>query len=134
MQGNGNPATVMLGLSGFRLLSVSVRDGEIEQAIETVAEEVGCPACAVVAQLHDRRPSWVRDSAHGWAAGHDRVRQAGLAVPGAVVSPPDWDRIQPTGITCAGRAALVLSGAIQFSASVRQDSGRRPAWTPSRTP
>lgn len=61
MQDNGDAATVMLGLSGFRLLSVSVRDGEIEQAVETVQDAVGCPDCAVVARLHDRRAELAHD-------------------------------------------------------------------------
>ena len=53
--------TAMLGLSGFRVLAVSEYDGEVEQAVETTAEEGWCPACGVSARLHDRRPTWVRD-------------------------------------------------------------------------
>ena len=53
--------TAMLGLSGFRVLAVSEYDGELEQAVETTAEEGWCPACGVSARLHDRRPTWVRD-------------------------------------------------------------------------
>ena len=51
----------MLGLSGFVVLAVSEVDGELEQAIETTADLVGCPECGAVAMLHDRRPTWVRD-------------------------------------------------------------------------
>ena len=29
--------------------------------IETTTDLVGCPSCAAVVQLHDRRPVWVRD-------------------------------------------------------------------------
>jgi hypothetical protein len=36
-------------------------DGEVEQAVETTADEGWCPGCGVRARLHDRRPSWVRD-------------------------------------------------------------------------
>ncbi|MFL6139862.1 MAG: transposase family protein [Frankiaceae bacterium] len=54
-------ATAMLGLAGFRLLAVSEQVGELEQAIETTAEVAGCPDCGVVARLHDRRPTWIRD-------------------------------------------------------------------------
>lgn len=61
MVDDGSAATAMLGLSGFRLLAVSEYAGELEQAIETTAEVAGCPACGVVARLHDRRPTWVRD-------------------------------------------------------------------------
>ncbi len=51
----------MLGLAGFVVLAVSDYGGELEQAIETTADLVGCPQCGAVAELHDRRPSWVRD-------------------------------------------------------------------------
>jgi transposase len=54
-------AAAMLGLPGFVVLAVSDYAGEVEQAIETTADVVGCPECGAVAQLHDRRPCWVRD-------------------------------------------------------------------------
>lgn len=55
----------MLGLPGFVVLAVSDYAGELEQAIETTADLVGCPECGAVAQLHDRRPTWVRDLPSG---------------------------------------------------------------------
>jgi transposase len=58
---DGIATTVMLGLPGFRVLAVSEYDGEIEQAVETTADEGWCPSCGVRARLHDRRPTWVRD-------------------------------------------------------------------------
>ena len=61
MHGNGNAATVMLGLPGFVLLAVSELGSEIEYAIETVESVTGCPTCGVLARLHDRRRSDVRD-------------------------------------------------------------------------
>jgi transposase len=54
-------AAAMLGLPGFVVLAVSEHDGECEQAVETTVDLVGCPECAAVAELHDRRPRWVRD-------------------------------------------------------------------------
>jgi zinc-finger of transposase IS204/IS1001/IS1096/IS1165 len=54
-------AAVMLGLAGFVVLAVSEHDGEVEQAIETTADLVGCPECGAVPKLHGRRPCWVRD-------------------------------------------------------------------------
>jgi transposase len=51
----------MLGWDGFVLLAVSQQDGELEQAVETTASEAFCRGCGVQADLHDRRPTWVRD-------------------------------------------------------------------------
>ncbi len=61
MRDDATASAAMLGLPGFRVLAVAAYAGEVEQAVETVEEVTGCPSCGVVAQLHDRRPSWVRD-------------------------------------------------------------------------
>jgi transposase len=61
VEGERSATTVLLGLSGFVLLAVSEYEGELEQAVETTADLVGCPGCGAVAQPHGRRPIRVRD-------------------------------------------------------------------------
>jgi transposase len=52
---------VVLGLGGFRLVAVDEHDGELELAVETTTDMVGCPGCGAVAAAHGRRPVRVRD-------------------------------------------------------------------------
>lgn len=52
---------VVLGLDGFRLIAVDEHDGELELAVQTTNDMVGCPGCGAVAAAHGRRPVRVRD-------------------------------------------------------------------------
>jgi hypothetical protein len=64
----GSAGTAMLGLPGFVLLAVSQVAGELEQAVESTACEVFCPACGVLAKPH-------------LTAGHADLGQTGVALP-----------------------------------------------------
>lgn len=47
----------------MRLVAVDEVDGELELTIETTTSRVGCRGCGVIARLHDRRDTVVRDVA-----------------------------------------------------------------------
>jgi transposase len=51
----------MLGLPGFRVLACAEFEGELQVQVETTEDLIGCPSCAGVAALHDRRLRLVRD-------------------------------------------------------------------------
>ena len=86
MDGTGarDLGAVVLGLDGFGLLAVDEHDGELELAVETTNDMVGCPGCGAVAVAHGRRPVRVRDLPVGgrpatliwikrlWRCRHDR--------------------------------------------------------------
>jgi transposase len=48
-------------LPEFRVLAAIEVDGELEVTVETTATRTGCPDCGVVASLHGRRETLVRD-------------------------------------------------------------------------
>ena len=66
MERERSAAAVMLGLPGFVVLAVSDYAGELEQAIETTADVVGCPECGAVAQLGSTPLSVVAVLGAGW--------------------------------------------------------------------
>jgi transposase len=57
--------TVMVGLSGFRVLAVGRVGGELELLVETTATKAPCPRCGRAAAPHARREHRLRDLAHG---------------------------------------------------------------------
>ena len=88
MDGTGvrDLGAVVLGLEDFALLAVDEHDGELELAVETTRDMVGCPGCGAVAAGHGRRPVRVRDLPVGgrpttliwikrlWRCRHDRCQ------------------------------------------------------------
>lgn len=54
-------AETMLGLEGFRVLSVTETPSELVIEIETDADVVGCPGCGCRAESQDRMPIQIRD-------------------------------------------------------------------------
>ena len=62
MERERSAAAAMLGMAGFVVLAVSEHDGELEQAIETSADLVGCPECGAGHHL---------DPAARWTTGVD---------------------------------------------------------------
>ncbi len=57
MEGEPSATAVLLVLPRFVLLAVSEYDGELEQAVETTADVVGCADCGAVATPHLGPPS-----------------------------------------------------------------------------
>lgn len=58
-------SVAVFGLPGFRLLGVTVIDGELEYEIETTATQVGGTTCGSVARPKDRRDVLLRDLRQG---------------------------------------------------------------------
>jgi transposase len=56
-------AEALLGLDGFRVLSVRETDAEVVIEVETTAEVAGCSACGTRAVAHERMPVEIRDLA-----------------------------------------------------------------------
>lgn len=64
MTGDGSGlAEALVGLDGFVVLAVTETADEITITVETTSTMVGCPACGVRAQAHDRMPVAIRDLA-----------------------------------------------------------------------
>ncbi len=63
-------AAVMFGVSGIRVLDAEADDRGLQLTVETDQRVEGCPACGVLAVLHDRRKHVLHDAPFG----HRRVR------------------------------------------------------------
>ena len=68
-------AEALLGLDGFRVLSVTETAAEVVVRVETTGRLVGCPGCGVLATAHDRMVVELRDLP---VFGIERVEGAGL--------------------------------------------------------
>src|SRR5690606_35871516 len=59
------PAAVLFGIRGFRVLASVEVEGEVWMLVETITDVVGCPECGVRAVSKGRRETEVRDLAVG---------------------------------------------------------------------
>jgi hypothetical protein len=79
-------ATALLGLSGFALPAVSGYDGELEQAVETTANLVGCPGRSAVTTRMRRRARCVTCRMRGAGSHRPRSSGSGAAATGSVTT------------------------------------------------
>jgi len=119
----------MLGMPGFVVLAMSDYDGELEQAIETTADLVGCPECGVVAELHDRRPCSVRDLPSGGRPVALVWVKRVWGCPHPLCPKRTWTE---TSAAIAPRASLTARARAEVCRRVGQDGApRSPRWPAS---
>ena len=61
MQNGSGLAEALLGLDGFRVLTVQEGPAELVLTVESTADFAGCTSCGVLAEAHDRLQVDVRD-------------------------------------------------------------------------
>jgi len=95
---NGSAPTMILGLDGLVLLAVSERDGELEQAVETMATAARC-VVHVGGATSCPPPGVGARPSHLGSPGNPGVGQAGVALPRAGLPGADVDRAASGDLT-----------------------------------
>src|SRR5690606_41593122 len=103
------PAAVLFGIRGFRVLASVEVEGEVWMLVETTTDVVGCPECGVRAVSKGRRETEVRDLAVGGRPVRLRWRKRRWRCPEPACPNGSWTRtggVPPRG----GNKSVTLGG------------------------